>query len=129
MTEQVRLRGTCIDLLDHTLKPVRDPVIQPGQSRLFRMVEDSPEPAVLAASYETTVRASSGEAMEILNRGPLDTPAALRVHTAGRKPAAVQCADVAGRPVPFESSTEGGTLYVTFPGSPDGVTVTIRWER
>jgi hypothetical protein len=129
MTEEVRLRGRYINLLDHTLRPVQDPVVQPGQSRLLRLVEDSLDPQILAASYEATIVSSTEDAMEIRCAGPLGTPAAMRIHTAGRQVESVACAAPSGQSVDHRTSTEGDTLYVTFPGSPDGVTVTISWRK
>ncbi len=128
MTGDIRLAGTYIDLLDHSLTLLQDPVVRPGESRLFRLVERPSEPQLLAGSYESEVLSSTPEAFEVRIAGPLGTPAALRVHTAGRKVREVVCTDSSGQGVECRTSTDGDTLYATFPGSPDGATLSIRWE-
>lgn len=124
----VTLGGTWIDLLNNRLPLLTAPKVGPGESRILRKVSTAREPELLAGSYECRIVSSTAESMAVRNIGPVKVPGALRVHTAERKVWSVSCTDAGGKPVVFEKSEDAGTVYITFPGSPDGVTVTIRWE-
>jgi len=124
----VTLGGTWIDLLNNRLPLLTAPKVGPGESRILRKVSAAREPELLAGSYECRIVSSTAESMAVRNIGPVKVPGALRVHTAERKVWSVSCTDAGGKPVVFEKSEDAGTVYITFPGSPDGVTVTIRWE-
>lgn len=119
--------GQWIDLMDHRLPVLKSPTIGKGESRLFRRVTDEQTPAVLAATYETRVEQQSRSQMVLFNRGPVRVPAAVRLHLAGSPEPRVQCENDKGEPVEHEAEAAEGTLYITFPGSPEGVRVTLEW--
>jgi len=128
-TSAMRLKGRWIDLMDASLPILESPSVPAGDSRFFRKVSNCAKPEVLAASYQTLLIRNTAEEMVLRNTGPEGTPGALRVHCAGRQVKSVEAVGVQGGLVKADHSTAAGTVYVTFPGSPEGVTVTIRWAQ
>ena len=123
------LKGLFVDLFEAGLPLVRDPRIDPGQSRFFRAVEPAEAPYVLAASYETRIEKQDTLGMTLVNKGPLGTPGAVRLYTGGRVAVAVSAVDAQGKQVELTDTSEVDTLCLTFPGSPDGVTISVTWRR
>ncbi len=123
------LKGLFVDLFEAGLPIFRDPQIEPGQSRFFRAIEPAEVPYVLAASYETRIEKQDTLGMTLVNKGPLDTPGAVRLYTGGRVAVAVEAVDAQGKQVELTDSNEVDTLYLTFPGNPDGVTISVTWRR
>jgi hypothetical protein len=110
------------------------PVLQsvkltPGTSGLYRDVSNiifAKRPAILHTSHRLMSQKQNGNHIQAVIRGPSETPAVVRVFTAGKEVESINVHDSQGKELKPDIQTEGPTLRVQFPNDPDGATLELR---
>lgn len=122
--------GRYIDLFDHKLTSVKDPVLMPGDVHLWLDIAkvDHTQPAeVLAVSGRLEKLEISQRKLVTKVKGPSEMNGCMRIYTA-RKPKAVT-AKVKGNNVSIclEYDADTKTSYLSFDSSADGVTIQVNF--
>lgn len=136
VTKPLEIPGKLVDIFEPELPVVDGARLEAGMSGLYRDVtevlaeeaETDRVPCVLHCTHRRMKETRSPEALEVTLRGPLETPAVVRIHTAGRKPESVSARGAEGKNVPVDRKREGTTLRLRFPNDPGGVTLVVRWR-
>lgn len=134
--EVLRLPGTFVDAVDPQFPLVKDVEIKPGTSGIYRDVTDILEvraagrrkPKVLHATHRLIEERAEQNRLQIVIRGPLETPGLVRLFTAGRKPASVTVRDLAGNRQDVRWTQDDQTILISFPNEPAGVIVEAAWK-
>jgi hypothetical protein len=131
ITAPIELKGKWVDLFDVNL-PVLDGVtIQPGVSGLYRDVTDmlaAGKPAILHATHRLMSQSTDERFLRAVIRGPLETPAVIRLFKAGKDAESITIQDSEGKTLEPDIKTDGVTMRVQFPNHPEGAMVEIHWK-
>jgi hypothetical protein len=128
----LELKGKFVDVLDPGLRYLENPTIPADSLAVLadvgRLMADS-KPRVLLSSSRIEASSETASETRVLLSGPLKTRGVLRLSTSGRPLKSISVQDPSGGSVPFETSTEGGTLLIRHDCLPDGVLVELQWDR
>jgi len=128
----LELKGKFVDVLDPGLGYLENPTVRADGLAVLadvgKLMADS-KPRVLLSSSRIEASSETASSTKLLLSGPLKTRGILRLSTAGRTLKSISVQDPSGGSVPFETSTEGGTLLIRHDCLPDGVLVELQWDR
>ncbi len=133
--QPLRLAGPLVDVFDPEF-PLLDGVeLKPGESGLYREVGElvasamtRKRPTILHVTHRLMSESYADGVSRAVIRGPAETPAVVRLHTAGRQPRTVQAADHEGEQLQVETRRDGDSLLIRFPNVPAGANLTIHWQ-
>jgi len=118
-----------MDLLASNLPVAVDRII-PARSLAFLC--DLPNttivPRIGMVSGRVNARLETANTTALFVRAPLNTVGVARIHSAGRTLDAARAMDRLGRPVTLQAVTEGDSLLLRYPNSPDGVILRVGWQ-
>jgi hypothetical protein len=128
--------GPLVDVFDPEFPVLKSVSLEPGSSGLYRDVKAIVQPVsggtslprVLHTTHRLMEESPSEGGLRAVIRGPAETPAVVRVFTAGKRPASMAARDASGKPLPVDAKSDGATIRIRFPNDPAGVTLEVRWE-
>jgi len=127
--ESRTIEGRTMDLLNSTLPVAVDRVI-PARSLAFLCdLPNTPTvPRIGMVSGRVNAKVETANTTALFVRAPLNTVGVARIHSAGRTFDAARAMDRLGRPVTLQAVTEGDSLLLRYPNSPDGVILRVGWQ-
>jgi hypothetical protein len=127
------ISGRLIDVFDPELPVLDGAKVEPGASGVYRDVTSAlgsaadgrARPRVLHCTHRLMSEEYKAGILRFTIRGPAETPAIVRIFTAGAAPKSITAKDATGKSVAVDSRPDGPTLRLRFPNHPDGVTVEV----
>lgn len=139
--EPVSIQGPVVDLFDPDLPVLEQVTLARGESGLYREAADRMMPAahaekgrpdriacVLHATHRLMAVTPNRDGLTCVVRGPLETPGAVRVFTAGRATGSVAARTADGADLKVETVASGETMLIRFPNQPEGAEIRIDWR-
>jgi hypothetical protein len=126
------VKGPVIDLFDPQLPVLAEKIVHPGEQSLLydvKRVADKKQPKVLATAARVYEEKSTANSYSFVVKSPAKTLNSMRIILPGQpKQTLVNSSDgKALSDVKTSWDISSGTLYLGFPNSPDGVSVTLIW--
>ncbi|RKX41450.1 MAG: hypothetical protein DRP64_11325 [Verrucomicrobia bacterium] len=130
--EPIFVEGKFIDLF-HPDQPVIDGIrLSKGASGLFRDVTETlasgGPPLVLHATHRLMSQQSVPEGIQFSIKGPMETPAIVRLFSGGREIIKMTAVTSSGQEIEIAKVLKGATVQLRFQNDPNGVDVTLSFK-
>ncbi|MBW7458232.1 hypothetical protein K0U00_29760, partial [Paenibacillus sepulcri] len=125
--EDIRFEGRYIDLFEAELPVLQGVALKPGEDCLLYDLswtrEGSGAAEILISSSQIRDERLEANRLTFFSESPSDMTVSTRIRMANEPVRAV----AGGQPAEWSRDAESGTVLVRYPGSPEGVEVTLEW--
>ncbi len=127
----LELPGKLVDIFDPELPVLQNVVLKRGASGLYRDVSaivsaKGGQPCVLHATHRLMSEEYKRGILRVVIRGPAETPAVVRLFTAGKTLTSAAARDAAHAKRDVQWQQDGSTVLARFPNDPAGAALEVR---